>query len=47
VVRLGQIRMVHRLLQNALGKPLWCIDMNSYGSPIAASGMGLGQSPAA
>ena len=39
--------MVDRLLQNALGKTLWVINVNRYGSPITASGVGLGQSPAA
>ena len=39
--------MLCRLLQNTLAKALLIIEMNGYGSPIAASGLGLGQSPAA
>ncbi len=46
MVCLGQIRMVNRLLQNILGKPLRVIDMGGNGTAVAASGMGLGQSPA-
>ena len=47
VVCLGQIRMVDRLLKNALGKTLRFIDMDSNGTAVAASGMGLRQRPAA
>jgi hypothetical protein len=47
VVCLGQIRMLCRLLQNILARALLIIEMNGYGSPIAASGLGLGPSPAA
>ena len=39
--------MVDRLLQNALGKTLRVIDMGGNGTAVAASGMGLGQRPAA
>jgi hypothetical protein len=39
--------MLCRLLQNALGKALLFIEMNGYGSPIAGSCLGLGQSTAA
>jgi len=39
--------MLGRLHQNALGKALLFIEMNRPSSPIAASGMALGQSPAA
>ena len=39
--------MLCRPLQNALGKALLSIEMNRYGSPVAASSKGLGQSPAA
>lgn len=39
--------MLCRLLQNALAKALLFIEMNGYGSLIAASGLGLGPSPAA
>lgn len=39
--------MLGRLLQNALAKALLSIELNGYGSLIAASGLGLGPSPAA
>ena len=39
--------MLGRLLQNAFAKALLFIEMNRPSSPIAASGLGLGPSPAA